>query len=106
MSFDILNYKPEGDKKNSAYFEEYRHKIFERRTLKRNRRHARHHARRGDSGRYGRRAAYLGELYLMGPYRFSAAYISDTHHVYILTSQPEFPRLFVLEPLDRRTKTT
>jgi len=42
---------------------------------------------------------YLHELYLMGPYRFSAAFKNTTHNIYILTSQPEFPRLIILEPL-------
>ena len=31
MSFDIMTYEPEGDKKNSDFFNEYRLKIYERR---------------------------------------------------------------------------
>ena len=31
MSFDIMAYEPEGDKKNSDFFNEYRLKIYERR---------------------------------------------------------------------------
>ena len=42
---------------------------------------------------------YLAELAVMGPYRFQAARLTDTHKVYVLQSQPEFPRLIVLEPL-------
>jgi hypothetical protein len=41
----------------------------------------------------------MAELAAMGPYRFQAARLTDTHRVYVLQSQPEFPRLIVLEPL-------
>ncbi len=41
----------------------------------------------------------MAELAAMGPYRFQAARLTDTHKVYVLQSQPEFPRLIVLEPL-------
>jgi hypothetical protein len=100
MSFDILNYKPEGDKKHSDFFEEYRVKIFERRAasgldqMLGNMRGVVVQVETGDA------LSYMAELYLMGPYRFTAAYINDTHKVYVLASRPEFPRFFVLEPLN------
>ena len=99
MAIDVMNYEPRGDKKNSDFFNEYRLKIYERRT---------------SSGldqilgemkgivvqvENGDAIAYICELYLMGPYRFSAAYQNDTHRIYILTSNPSYPRLFILEPL-------
>ena len=99
MAIDVMNYAIRGDKKNSDFFNEYRLKIYERRT---------------SSGldqilgemkgivvqvENGDAIAYICELYLMGPYRFSAAYQNDTHRIYILTSQPTYPRLFILEPL-------
>ena len=99
MAINPLEYTPRGDKKNSDFFEEYRIKIYERRK---------------SSGledmlgtmqavvvqvEHGEGVAYLAELYLMGPYRFTAGYQSSTHRVYVLTSQPEYPRLIVLEPL-------
>ena len=99
MAIDVMNYEPRGDKKNSDFFNEYRLKIYERRT---------------SSGldqilgemkgivvqvENGDAIAYICELYLMGPYRFSAAYQNDTHRIYILTSTPTYPRLFILEPL-------
>ena len=31
MTFDELSYQPLGDKRNSAFFDEYRQKIYERR---------------------------------------------------------------------------
>ena len=92
MSFDILTYQPEGDKTNSDFFEEYRLKIYQR---------------RASSGledmlgnmcgvvvqvETGDALSYMEELYLMGPYRFTAAYINSTHKIYILTSRPEYPR--------------
>ncbi len=44
---------------------------------------------------------YMAELAAMGPYRFQVGRLTDTHKVYVLQSQPEFPRLIVLEPLVR-----
>ena len=35
----------------------------------------------------------------MGPYRLIDAALTDTHRVFLLRSQPEFPRMIVLEPL-------
>ena len=40
----------------------------------------------------------------MGPYRFTAGFTNTTHRIYVLTSQPEYPRLFVLEPLSLRLR--
>lgn len=101
MSINTLEYQPGGDKKNSEFFEDYRMKIFERRK---------------SSGiedllgtmrgivlqvETGEVVPYLHELYLMGPYRFSAAFRNNTHNVYILTSHPDYPRMFILEPLEK-----
>ncbi|QDU08582.1 hypothetical protein [Gimesia aquarii] len=101
MSINPLEYQPGGDKKNSEFFDEYRTKIYERRQK---------------SGvedllekmcavvvqvEQGEAIPYLHELYLMGPYRFSAGFKNETHNVYVLISQPEFPRLIVLEPLSK-----
>ena len=33
----------------------------------------------------------MAELAAMGPYRFQSARLIDTHKVYVLQSQPEFP---------------
>lgn len=99
MSIDILTYRPEGDKQNSDFFEEYRIRIFERRVSSGLEQMLGNlcglvvHLDAGDA------FAYMHELYLMTPYRFTAGYISQTHKIYILTSRPEFPRLILLEPL-------
>ncbi|MEX0866393.1 MAG: hypothetical protein WD030_03475 [Pirellulales bacterium] len=99
MTIDELTYPPKGDKKNSAFFDEYRLRIYERRRasgledLLQQMRGVVVQVECGDA------APYLRELYLMGPYRFQAGFVSATHKVYVLMSQPKFPRLFVLEPL-------
>lgn len=99
MSFDLLDYRPVGDKKNSDFFNEYRLKIFERRQ---------------SSGltdllqeicalvvqvETGDALPYIEELYWMTPYRFRDAYLNATHKIYILESRPEWPRYILLEPV-------
>lgn len=101
MSFDILTYQHVGDKKNSEFFEEYRLKIYERRIqsgldkILGTMRGVVIQVETGDA------LPYLEELYLMSPYRFAAAYRSDTHNIYVLISEARFPRILVIEPLDK-----
>lgn len=99
MTIDLSTYTPKGDKENSAFFTEYLPRIFERR------------AAAGLDEIVGRMAAvvvqvehgdgvsYLAELAVMGPYRLVDSRLTETHRVFLLQSQPEFPRLVVLEPL-------
>ncbi len=100
MSLDIMSYEPVGDKKNSDFFNEYRLKIYERRKssgledLLGNMCAIVVQVETGDA------LAYMEELYVMTPYRFSDAYINETHKIYFLKAKPEFPRYVVLEPLD------
>ncbi|MCA9103745.1 MAG: hypothetical protein KDA63_21480 [Planctomycetales bacterium] len=99
MGIDINKYEPVGDKKNSDFFNTYRLKIYERRAssgldqLLGKIRGLVVHVETGDA------LGYLEELYLMTPYRLVASYMSDTHKIYILQSEPRFPRFFLLEPL-------
>lgn len=99
MTFDEMSYQPLGDKKHSAFFEEYRQKIYERRKssglseLLGGMRAVVVQVEHGDG------VSYLCELYLMGPYRLTAAFESETHRIFLLTSKPDFPRLIVMEPL-------
>lgn len=101
MSINPLEYQPGGDKKNSEFFDEYRMKIYERRQssgiedLLGTMRGIVVQVEQGDA------LPYLHELYLMGPYRYTASFWNTTHKIYVLTSQPGFPRLFVLEPLEK-----
>src|SRR4029078_5983242 len=92
---ELATSAPMGDKKNSDFFEEYLPRVYDRR------------AQSGLNQIVGNMAAvvvqvepgdavsYIAELAAMGPYRFQAARITDTHKVYVLQSQPEFPRMIV-----------
>ncbi len=98
-STDLKEIKTQGDKENSDFFWEYLGKIYDRRR---------------EAGiddmvglmrgvaigvEHGDGLKYVAELTVMGPYRLIDARLTDTHKVYLLRSQPEFPRLFVIEPL-------
>jgi len=97
---DLMNYKPMGDKENSEFFNEYVPKIYERRKeagldeIVGLMRGVVIQVQTGDA------VNYMAELAVMGPYRFVDARVSDTHNIYVLQSSPEFPRLFVIEPVD------
>jgi hypothetical protein len=102
MAVNLLEYKPQGDKKNSDMFEEYRSKIYQRRK---------------SSGvedlltgtmaaviiqvEAGDAHPYMMELYIMTPYRFMAAFTNSTHHIYFLEvpGKVKQPLLILLEPL-------
>ncbi len=99
MNLNLSDYQPVGDKKNSDFFNEYRQKIYERRR---------------SSGledllqeifalvvqvETGDALPYMEELYLMTPYRFRDAYLNATHKIYIMESQPKWPRFIILEPV-------
>ena len=96
---NINAYKPQGDKKNSAFFEEYCGKIYSRREssgldqLLQNLCAFIIHLESGDG------LPYLEELALMTPYRLQTSYINNSHKIYILRTCNQFPRLIVMEPL-------
>jgi hypothetical protein len=96
---DIATYTPLGDKKNTEFFDQYLPRVYERRI---------------QSGldeivskmvgvvvqvEHGDAIDYLAELAVMGPYRLVEVRLSETHRIFLLRSQPEFPRMIVLEPL-------
>ncbi|MES2503315.1 MAG: hypothetical protein V4534_00375 [Myxococcota bacterium] len=99
MSVDPMTYKPAGDKKNSAYFNEYLPKIYERRAssglgqLLGNICGVAVQVQAGDA------ISYLKELYVMTPYRYKASFRNDTHNIYCLVNRANKPVFFVLEPL-------
>lgn len=96
---DLKTYEVMGDKKNSDFFNEYLPRIYERR------------AAAGIDDLVGQMVAvviqvdhgdavnYLAELAVMGPYRLTDARLTETHRVFLLRSQPDYPRLIVLDPL-------
>lgn len=96
---DLATYQILGDKEHTPFFHEYLGKIYDR---------------RAECGlpdivgdmaavvvqvEHGDAVAYLAELALLGPYRLVEVRLTDDHKVYLLRSQPDFPRLLVVEPL-------
>ena len=96
---DLATYTPMGDKKNSDFFEEYLPKVYERRQASGLDQIVGNTAALVVQVEHGDAVDYMAELTAMGPYRFVAARLIDTHKVYVLQSRPEFPRMIVLEPL-------
>jgi hypothetical protein len=96
---DLATYAVQGDKENSPFFHEYLPRIYERRAA------SGLHEIVGDMAgvmiqvEHGDGIDYLAELALMGPYRLVEARLTETHKVYLLRSDPAFPRLLVIEPL-------
>ena len=96
---DLATYTPMGDKKNSDFFEEYLPRVYDRRQKSGLDEIVGDTAALVVQVEHGDAVDYMAELAAMGPYRFQTARLTDTHKVYVLQSQPEFPRLIVLEPL-------
>ncbi len=100
MSLDIMSVRPAGDKENSAFFDDYRLKIYERRRssgledLLGPMRGIIVQVETGDG------LPYLCELALMSPYRLDCARQNETHRIFFLRAGAEQPRMIVLEPLD------
>ena len=103
---DLQTYTPLGDKENSAFFEEYLPKIYDRRQetgldeIVGDMRGVVVQVEHGDGVRY------LAELAAMGPYRFVTGRLTDTHKVYFLQSQPEFPAPDRARAAERRPTRT
>ena len=96
---DLATYTPMGDKKNSDFFEEYLPRVYERREKSGLNQIVGNTAALVVQVEHGDAVDYMAELTAMGPYRFQAARLTGTHKVYVLQSQPDYPRLIVLEPL-------
>ncbi|RLE24992.1 MAG: hypothetical protein DRJ50_03755, partial [Actinobacteria bacterium] len=92
-------YKSLGDKKNSDFFTDYLPRIYERRVPCGLDQMVSEMAGVVVQVEHGDAVQYLAELAMMGPYRLTDSRLTDTHRVFLLQSQPEFPRLIVLEPL-------
>lgn len=96
---DLATYTPKGDKKNSAFFEEYLPKIYERRAATGIEDLVGTMAGVLIQVQHGDAIAYLAELAVMGPYRLIDTRLTETHKLFLLQSDPAFPRLIVIEPL-------
>lgn len=99
MSFDLMNYEPRGDKKNSEFFHQYLPMIYERRKSS------------GVAEQVGAMQAIviqvepdamfdtLIELYVMTPYRHTASYLGQTHKFAVMHSHTDYPAIIVMAPL-------
>jgi hypothetical protein len=96
---DLATYTPMGDKKNSDFFEEYLPRVYDRRRESGLNEIVGNTAAVVVQVEHGDAVLYMAELAAMGPYRLQTSRLTDTHKVHVLQSQPEFPRLIVLEPL-------
>lgn len=96
---DLATYKSLGDKKNSDFFEEYLPRIYERRVSCGLDEIVSEMAAVVVQVEHGDAVSYLAELAVMGPYRLIDSRLTETHRVFLLQSQPAFPRLIVLEPM-------
>ena len=96
---DLATYTPMGDKKNSDFFEEYLPRVYDRRRESGLNEIVGNMAAVVVQVEHGDAVLYMAELAAMGPYRLQTSRLTDTHKLHVLQSQPEFPRLIVLEPL-------
>ena len=96
---DLANYTPLGDKENSDFFNDYLPRVYERRAASGLDELVGEMAAVVIQVEHGDAVPYLAELAVMGPYRLEQCRLTETHKVYLLKSQPEFPRLVVTEPL-------
>jgi len=96
---DLMTYKSLGDKKNSDFFAEYLPRVYERRVQSGLDEMVSEMAGVVVQVEHGDAVNYLAELAMMGPYRLTDSRLTETHRVFLLQSQPEFPRLIVLEPM-------
>ena len=98
MTFDYAGYVPKGDKKNSAFFEEYRGKIYERRhqtgveDLVGPMRATVIQVEPGDG------VNTVAEPHRMTPYRHHSNYSGETHKHHVLTNKPDYPVVILMEP--------
>ncbi len=100
MTFDLMTYKPRGDKENSEFFDEYLPRIYSRRESS------------GIAEMVGHMQAVvlqvepenildtMVEIYVMTPYRHTAGYVGETHTFHVLHSHPSFPALVIMAPLN------
>jgi hypothetical protein len=96
---DLATYRPQGDKKNSEFFERYLPRIYARRTRSGLDQVVGPMAGVVIQVDHGNGLAYMAELTLTTPYRFQECWLNATHRLYLLKAADGFPRLIVMEPL-------
>ena len=98
---DLATYEPRGDKKNSSFFEDNLPRVYERRSQSGLSQLVGAMAAVVIQVDHGDGLAYMAELALMGPYRFRECWLNETHRIHLLEADPLWPRLILLEPLNR-----
>ena len=99
MSFDYINYKIQGDKKNTEFFHHYLPKIYDWRESTGLNQLVGHVGALVIQVDCEQAINYIKELYLMTPYRFLVGYANSTHNIYILKNTDDTPLYFILEPM-------
>jgi hypothetical protein len=99
-----LSFKRNGDKQNSAFFEEYLERLLE----ERDRVGLTEMIREIDvmmiTVEPGCSAAYVGELCLMSPYHYLVTLESESHHTHVLRVDMSAPDILVREVKDPNTR--
>jgi hypothetical protein len=98
---DFSNFEPKGDKENSAFFVDNLSRVYERRSQSGLTQLVGAMAAVVIQVGHGDGLAYMAELALMGPYRFRECWLNETHRIHLLEADPLWPRLILLEPLNR-----
>ena len=98
---DLATYEPRGDKKNSSFFEDNLPRVYERRSQSGLTQLVGAMAAVVIQVDHGDGLAYMAELALMGPYRFRECWLNETHRIHLLEADPLWPKLILLEPLNR-----
>jgi len=98
---DFSNFEPKGDKENSSFFVDNLSRVYERRSQSGLTQLVGAMAAVVIQVGHGDGLAYMAELALMGPYRFRECWLNETHRIHLLEADPLWPRLILLEPLNR-----
>jgi hypothetical protein len=96
---ELATYRPRGDKRNTAFFEEHLPRLYERRAASGLDQLVGTMAAVVIQVDHGNAIAYMAELALLGPYRYRECWLMETHRIYLLAAAEANPRLIVLEPL-------
>jgi hypothetical protein len=99
MTFDLMGYQPQGDKKNSDFFTEYLPRIYERRTKSGVAAQVGHMRAIVQQVEPGAMLDTMVELCVMTPYRHTDSFVGQTHRFAVLHSHKDYPALILMAPL-------
>lgn len=81
---DLASYRPRGDKRNTAFFEEFLPRVYARRVASGLEQVVGPMAAVVIQVDHGNGLPYLAELTLTTPYRYQECWINATHRIYLL----------------------